>query len=136
MDRLPFHHRFRDSRARLVREPEGADMIINQDHRGRTAGGRATWRPLIQYEPNDFPHDARIWMNTANNRMDQLRTILGADYPIWSELTWPEESIEEFTWRDIALMSQAALDASAKDGMTDLRQLAAAAWAVLGDQNA
>lgn len=109
-------------------------MILNPDHRGQTEGGHYTYRPLIQYEPNDFPPDSRFWKNTANFVMDQLRTILKNDYPIWAEITWPGTTIQSFSWRQIAQMSQAALNAC-KVQITDIDLLAAAALAAFGAQD-
>ena len=109
-------------------------MIVNADHKGRTFGGRTTFRPLIEYEPGDYPPDSRFWRSAADATTNKLRDRLGESYPLWAELTWPGESIEEFTWRDVTEMSQAALDAL-KRGETDPKHLAAAAWASLGDKH-
>jgi hypothetical protein len=109
-------------------------MILHTDHRGQTAGGRYTYRPLVEYEPNDFPPDSLFWKNTAEDAMDRLRELLGVEYPLWAELTWPGTSIQEFTWYDLAQMSLLALGAY-KMGKTDPKVLAAEAWAALGMKN-
>ena len=45
---------------------EMAGMRINPDHRGRTSDGRATYRPLIQWDENDYPPDSKYWMSLAH----------------------------------------------------------------------
>ena len=103
-------------------------MIINPDRRGRTAGGRYTHRPVIEFEPEDFPPESRYWQYRAQGVQQDLLRILGeANYTAFSLAAWPDEALADYTWRDLAEQGEAALKL-AKTGERELNKLVAAAW--------
>jgi hypothetical protein len=103
-------------------------MILNPDRRGRTAGGRYTSQPLTEFDPNDFSPESRYWQYRAQNIQQDLLRILGeADYVAFSLDAWPDESLADYTWRDLAEQGSAAL-CLARTGERDLKKLVAAAW--------
>lgn len=104
-------------------------MIINPDMKGRTVGGRYTWRPLVEVELDDFdyPPDSKFWMMDAQYYQGVLADELGLAYKTLAELIWPGATIEEYTWRDISQQMQGALKAY-RNGERDLNKLCVAAW--------
>ena len=103
-------------------------MIINPDHRGRTAGGRTTYRALVTYEPDDYHPDSKYWQLRAHDVQVQLADLLGSsDYRAWADLVWPGATIEEFSWRTIYQQTNAALGAALL-GERDLQNLCGIAW--------
>ena len=103
-------------------------MIVNPDHHGRTTGGRYTFRPLIEYEPDDFPPDSQYWEKRARYHMSDLGNILGnAAYASFAESTWPGAAIEEYSWKEISIQVEAAHKA-ALVGERDLCKLTVIAW--------
>jgi 4-alpha-glucanotransferase len=72
-------------------------MIINCDRRGRTAGGRITYRPLIQYEPDDFPPNSKYWHNRAMAAAKELVEKIG--YEAYCQ--WIDAGPDERTWREL-----------------------------------
>ena len=80
-------------------------MIINTDHRGRTARGKYTYQPLIQLEPNDFDPNCKWWEWATQNAIDELIELKDADWTEkWFDAFYPEGT--EKTWREIAEAAQ------------------------------
>ena len=73
-------------------------MILNSDRRGRTAGGRTTYRPLIQLEPDDFPPDSKYWHGRARQVANELTDLVG--YDAYCEFI-DTSADESATWRQI-----------------------------------
>ena len=76
---------------------EMAGMRINPDHRGRTADGRATYRPLIQWDEDDYPPDSKYWQGLANQAAKQLAARMG--YEPYCE--WIDAQEEPAHWRGL-----------------------------------
>lgn len=52
-------------------------MILNRDHRGRTATGKHTYRPLVEPEPSDFAPDSNYWHGRMIVAVGELVAQLG-----------------------------------------------------------
>lgn len=78
----------------------------------------------------EYPENARYWADVAQFTQNELRKLLDESYQAWAKLVWPDATIEEYSWRDIALQSWAALRA-AWNGERDLNQLCVIAWDAL-----
>ena len=104
-------------------------MIVNTNHRGRTDGGRTTYRPLIQLEADDYPPESRYWFLRCKTAQSDLGKIIGAElYCSWANNVWPEATIEEMTWKDIALITEAAAMATQAGNIDELVEVALDAW--------
>ena len=102
-------------------------MIINTDHIGRTAGGRYTYRPYLQMEPDDYPPNSIYWNMEFDQVHDELIDLIGEKYLALGEMIWPLNTIEEYSWRDLTKQLGAAVNAY-KLGERDLSKLCVAAW--------
>ena len=79
-------------------------MIINSDTRGRSLTGKFARRPLIEYEPDDFPPDSMYWKSCAMQEGLRLSNKIGAENAhIWAEMQWPGDTVNNFTFKEIAL---------------------------------
>ena len=107
-------------------------MIINRDHKGRTQSGKITYRPLIQFEPDDFPPDSLYWGKSACAAQKALADQVGAKkYNAWRKIVWPGDTIYEFTWRQLYKAFQAALTLATIHRERNIRLLAKAAISAL-----
>jgi hypothetical protein len=81
-------------------------MRYNTSHRGRTDGGRYTYRPLVEYEPDDFPADSNYWHGRAMTEVKGLIEVLGKK--AYNE--WCIENVDDkgLTWKDIANLAAEA----------------------------
>jgi len=94
-------------------------MIINDDQRGRTAGGRYTWRPLVQLEPDDYPPDSVYWRLRFEAARRELERLVGQPgYRAWAGRTWPDdERLVRLSWREIAETVEAAIEKAGGEGI-------------------
>lgn len=79
---------------RVLRE---MTMQINPDHRGRTADGRATYRPLIQLSEDDYPPESKYWMNVAQQAAKRLAGRMGYE----PYCAWIDAQEEPAHWRGL-----------------------------------
>ncbi len=103
-----------------------------QNHRGRSASGRYTWKGTLSVMgDDDFPPDSRYWRRYALGAIDAIVGVLGEEKASeLRELIFPDITIQSFTWRTICEMLEDSLKL-ARAGEQDLEKLAAAAHAKL-----
>lgn len=70
-------------------------MRVNPDHKGRTSDGRATYRPLIQWEEDDYPPDSKYWQLLANQAAKRLAERMG--YEAYCD--WIDAQDEPAHWK-------------------------------------
>lgn len=59
-------------------------MNVNVDRCGRTAGGKATYRPLVQWDEEDYPPDSNYWRSCALGAAGRLSERIGfEEYCAW-----------------------------------------------------
>jgi hypothetical protein len=105
-------------------------MILNTDHRGQTAGGRYTYRPYIEMEPDDYPPNSQFWSLAFDQHKADLISLIGSQYTELAEMIWPKDTIEEYTWKELTKQLGGALNAY-KLGERNLCKLCVAAWDAL-----
>lgn len=101
-------------RAAMQRLWEMTDMRVNPDHRGRTSDGRATYRPLIQFDENDYPPESKYWMSLAHQAAKQLAERMGYE----PYCAWIDAQEEPAHWRELYELIKAKeveLDAQPQD---------------------
>lgn len=61
-------------------------MIIHSDQKGRSKGGKFTWRSQTEYEPDDYPEDSVYWRNWRDLSANELIKKIGDDaFQDWVE---------------------------------------------------
>ena len=108
-------------------------MINNQDHIGRTAGGRYAYRPYLQMEPDDYPPNSLYWNMAYDQVHDELIDLIGEKFLALADQIWPDNTIEEYSWRDLTKQLGGAINAY-KLGERNLCKLCVAAWDALVSQ--
>lgn len=104
-------------------------MIINATA-GRSNGGRYSKPLSIEYELDDIapsPHSL-VWADLFKTTCQKLVDLIDKPaYTEWWEGTWPQHSIEEYSWKDVYKMALAALVA-ANLGERKITTLVSASW--------
>lgn len=78
-------------------------MNTNPDRRGRTADGRATYRPLVEYTEDDYPPESKYWHGCAMQAARQLSGLMGYD----AYCEWLDQQEEPAHWRGLFDLIQA-----------------------------
>lgn len=93
---------------------EMAGMRINPNHRGRTSDGKATYRPLIQWDEDDYPPDSNYWHGCAMQACQGLSLRMGYE----PYCAWLDAQEDPAHWRalhDLVKAKEAELDAQSQD---------------------
>lgn len=105
-------------------------MIVNADHRGQTESGRYTYRPFLQPEPDDFPPDSLYWQMAFKQAREEIADMIGEDCMSLFDQIWPQNTIEEYSWKELAKQLGGAINAY-KLGERNLSKICVAAWDAL-----
>ena len=98
-------------------------MIIHQDLLGRN-GGKFAHRPRVEYEPNDYHPDSNYWKYDAIQARAELAQLIGvANYNLWSEMTWPGETINVHTFKELSQEFRVAIALGKEDKLKLLDML-------------
>lgn len=81
-----------------------------------TRGGETTRETMarLREEAEINNPDSQYWANAANHKLQEINQALGESYDLWAEMTWPENSINEMTWKDIYETVSVSLSVSDK----------------------
>lgn len=94
----------------------------NNGHR-QTSQARAMIATINQIYDEAHP-DSKLWQNQAEFTLVELADLLGREQSkAWSELVWPGDKIDNYTWKEICEMAESAY-CKALLGERDIKELA------------
>lgn len=79
------------------------------DNGHRVASARDAINTIEEIYQNANP-DSKLWQNQASFTLGELGQLLGVEAArAWYELVWPGAEIDQYTWKQICEMTEAAL---------------------------
>jgi hypothetical protein len=89
-------------------------MIINDDLLGRSGSGKFARRFRVEWTGDDYPPDSNYWKYDAIEARASLAEMIGVQsYNLWSEITWPGETINNYTFKELSREFRSAISLGA-----------------------